>query len=241
MSSRMTPPAEIEILHQDADVVAVAKPPGLPVVPARGESPGECLRHRLEAQLREGLFVVHRIDRDASGLVLFARHAQAHRALSMEFEARRATKRYLAFVAGHLAPETGRIDVPLHAARRGKTRPARPGEQGAWASLTEYRMLRAWRRGDALVSLVEASPRSGRHHQLRVHLRYAGAPILFDPLYAKGVLAATLAGAPARRLALHAEALCVASPAGGPPLELHAPLPKDLGELRAWLDLGWSA
>ncbi|MGE0455303.1 MAG: RluA family pseudouridine synthase [Vicinamibacteria bacterium] len=231
----------IEILHQDADVVAVVKPPGLAVVPARGESPAACLRHRLEAQLGEGLYVVHRIDREASGLVLFARHAQAHRALSMEFEARRATKRYLAFVAGRLQPEAGSIDVPLHDARRGKTRPARPGEPGARASLTEYRTLRAWRRAGALVSLVEAAPRSGRHHQLRVHLRYAGAPILFDPLYAKGVPAAVLAGAPARRLALHAEALCVASPAGGPPLDLHAPLPADLAELRAWLDFGWSA
>ncbi len=141
----MTPRGEIEILHQDAEVVAVVKPAGLPVVPARGESPGECLRHRLEAQLGEGLFVVHRIDRDASGLVLFARHARAHRALSMEFEARRATKRYLAFVAGHLQPEAGSIDVPLHDARRGKTRPARPGEPGARASLTEYRTLRAWK------------------------------------------------------------------------------------------------
>jgi len=92
------------LLAETADLIAVAKPPGVTVIPARGEPPEACLRAQLEASRGEPLWVVHRIDRDTSGVVVFARTADAHRALSMAFEKRRAEKRYLAFAQASASP-----------------------------------------------------------------------------------------------------------------------------------------
>jgi len=224
------------LLHQDAAVVAVDKPPGLPVIAARGEPREACLQKQLEQQLGERLFVVHRIDRDASGVVLFARDAQAHRALSLSFEHRRVRKTYRAFVSGLLSPAGGRLEVPLHPARKGKTRPARPGERGRQSATTDYETLRVWHVGGEPVSLVEAHPLTGRHHQIRVHLRSAEAPILFDPLYGKGRTPAALSRAPCERLALHALRLSLPAPSGPEELRLEAPLAADLDALTSWLD-----
>ena len=134
------PPPPLPLLSEDPDLVAVSKPSGEPVIAARGEPPDACLRRRLERQLGRRLWVVHRIDRDASGLVVFALHAEAHRDLSLAFEHRKVTKTYLAFASGSMPQDRGRIDVALHSARRGKTRPARSGESGSQNALTEYRV-----------------------------------------------------------------------------------------------------
>lgn len=230
----MSPDAAL--LHQDEDVVAVDKPAGEPVIAARGQPPEACLQKRLERQLGQRLFVVHRIDRDASGVVLFARHARAHRTLNLAFEQRQVQKLYWAFVSGSLAPACGKLDVPLHAARKGKTRPARPGERGQQAALTEYSTLQTWRLGGETVSLVEARPLTGRHHQIRVHLRSAGAAIVCDPLYGKGLTPAALASAPCARLALHARRLELPQPRGGGRLIVESALAPELEALRLWLE-----
>jgi tRNA pseudouridine32 synthase/23S rRNA pseudouridine746 synthase/23S rRNA pseudouridine955/2504/2580 synthase len=228
------------VLRHDGDVlegegiVAVAKPPGEPVIPARGEAPDACLQRRLERQLRRQLWVVHRIDRDASGVVLFATDANAQRALSIAFEQRRVTKSYRAFTAGELTPPSGRLELTLHGARKGKTRPAAPGEPGQKA-VTDYVTLETWRLGEDRVALVEASPLTGRHHQIRVHLRAAGAPILFDSLYARGRTPAALAAAPCSRLALHALRIEIPAPRGKARLAVEAPLAADLVALARWL------
>ncbi len=228
--------APLVLLHEDARTVAADKPAGLPVIAARGEPPDECLQKRLERQLGQRLFVVHRIDRDASGVVLFARHAQAHRSISLAFEHRRVRKTYSAFVAGVLSPPEGRLSVPLHPARKGKTRPARPGERGQQEAATDYDTLQVWHLGGEPVSLVEAHPVTGRHHQIRVHLRAADAPILFDPLYGRGRTPAVLEGSPCTRLALHAHRLERPSPDGDGRLLVEAPLAADLDALGRWLD-----
>jgi 23S rRNA-/tRNA-specific pseudouridylate synthase len=98
---------------------------------------------------------------------------------------------------------------------------------------------RSWRREGAVVSLVEVRPHTGRHHQIRVHLRSVGAPLLFDPLYGRGLLPAGLEGAPCRRLALHARRLELPVPGGDRRLELEAPAAEDLEDLRAWLEACW--
>jgi tRNA pseudouridine32 synthase / 23S rRNA pseudouridine746 synthase len=225
----------IAVLHDDGALVAVVKPPGELVIAARGEPASDCLQKRLERQLGRRIYVVHRIDKDASGVVLFALDAAAHRAASLAFEHRRVEKRYLAFVAGALDPAEGRLDVPLHAARRGKTRPARSGEPGAQAAVTDYATRKQWPLGEGFVSLVEARPHTGRHHQLRVHLRSAEAPILFDPLYGRGRMPEALAAAPCARLALHAERLELETENAGR-IAVTAPLAHDLEALAAWLD-----
>jgi RluA family pseudouridine synthase len=226
----------LTILHDDGALVAVAKPAGEAVIAARGEPKAACVQKRLERQLRRRVFVVHRIDRDASGVVVFALDAAAHRAASLAFEHRRVDKRYLAFVAGVLEPAEGRLDTPLHPARRGKTRPARAGEAGSQAAVTDYATRRRFTLGDRVVSVVEVLPHTGRHHQIRVHLRAAGAPILFDPLYGRGLMPAALLGAPCSRLALHAERLELPAVDGSGRFAVVAPLAPDLEALSAWLD-----
>jgi RluA family pseudouridine synthase len=224
------------LLHEDRDLVAVAKPPGEPVIPARGESARDCVERRLERQLGRRLWVVHRIDRDASGVVVFALNADAHRALSLSFEHRRVTKAYAAFVAGRIEPPRGRLDVPLHGARKGKTRPARAGEPGAQPAETEYATRKRWSIAASTVSLLDAHPVTGRHHQIRVHLRSAGTPILFDRLYGRGLMPETLGAAPCARLALHARRIDFPAPRGEGRVVVEAPLPPDLEALARWLD-----
>ena len=229
-------PPPLAVLYDDGALVAVAKPAGEAVIAARGEPPEACVQKRLERQLRRRVYVVHRIDRDASGVVVFALDAAAHRAASLAFEHRSVDKRYLAFVAGALEPAEGTLDAPLHSARKGKTRPAQPGEAGAQAASTDYALRRRFRLGERVVSLVEARPHTGRHHQIRVHLRAAGAPILFDPLYGRGLMPAGLAEAPCSRLALHAERLELPATDGSGRLGIEAPLAPDLEALVAWLE-----
>jgi RluA family pseudouridine synthase len=224
------------VLHDDGALVAVAKPAGEPVIAARGEPREACVQRRLERQLGRRVYVVHRIDRDASGVVVFATDAAAHRAASLAFEERRVEKLYLAFVAGALEPAAGRLELPLHAARKGKARPARPGEAGSRAAVTDYATRRRWALADSPLSLVEARPHTGRHHQVRVHLRTAGAPILFDPLYGRGRMPGALGDAPCSRLALHAQRVELPAATGGGRLVVEAPLPADLEALAAWLD-----
>jgi 23S rRNA-/tRNA-specific pseudouridylate synthase len=226
------------ILALEPDLVAAAKPAGLPVVPARGEAPELCLRARLEVELGQRLWVVHRLDRETSGLVLFARHAKAHRALSLAFERREVTKTYVAFAGGPRLAERGRVELALHAARRGKARPGRPGEPGARPAATGWRVVRRWRiggDGGLEVARLELSPETGRHHQIRVHLRSLGVPILFDRLYGKGALALP-PDAPCARLALHALRLTLPALPGREARTYEAPLAADLVTLERWLD-----
>ncbi len=226
---------ERAILLEAEGVIAAAKPAGETVVAARGEPPEDCLQKRLERLFCRRLWVVHRIDRHASGLVLFTTNAEAHRALSLAFEHRHVVKTYLAFVSGRLVPPRGRIDIPLHPARKGKTRPAEPDETGQPAA-TQYRTCKAWTRGGECISLVDVHPLTGRHHQIRVHLRAAGAPIAFDPLYGRGLTSASLGDAPCSRLALHALRLEAPAPSGGGTLRVEAPLAEDLEAFETWLD-----
>ncbi|HUL80316.1 MAG TPA: RluA family pseudouridine synthase [Vicinamibacteria bacterium] len=222
------------LLHEDHDLVAVAKPSGEPVIAARGEPRSACLQKRLESALGRRLWVVHRIDRDASGVVAFALNADAHRAVSLAFEHREVRKTYTAFVAGAIEPARGRIEVPLHGARKGKTRPARPGEEGQPAT-TEYVTRRRWALPSRAAQL-DVHPMTGRHHQIRVHLRSAGTPILFDPLYGRALGPEAFAGAPCTRLALHALRIDLPAPRGGGRIVVEAPLSSDLVALAEWLD-----
>jgi len=221
------------VLYEDAELVAIDKLPGDTVVPARGEPAQESLAHRMAALRGERLWVVHRLDRETSGVVVFARSAQSHRDLNRAFEERRVEKEYVAWVAGRPEPSHGRIDIPLHAARRGKSRPAGPGEPGRQEAVTDYVLERAFEGGASPVSRLRLLPRTGRHHQIRVHLRSRGLPILFDPLYACGA-SPDLAAAPCARLALHAA--CLTLPSGAGRLRIEAPLAPDLAALDAWLE-----
>jgi RluA family pseudouridine synthase len=219
----------IPVLHRDDHVLAVDKPAGRLVIPGRGTDE-RSLREELEAA-HGPLWVVHRLDRGTSGVLLFARSAAAHRTLNLAFDRGEPRKRYVALVRGE-PPEEARIEIAIAPARRGRMRPARPGDPRAKSAVTVVRLLerlpqRAWAGGP--LALVEALPQTGRTHQIRVHLAAARTPLAIDPDYGDAGPLVGPDGAPLlARTPLHAARLEVAHPEGGAPLVVEAPWPADL-------------
>lgn len=225
----------MRLLHEDPRLLAVDKPAGERVIPGReGEAGPPSLRERLERERGERLWVVHRLDVGTSGTLLFARDADAHRQLSLAFEGRAVEKVYLALVAGVPAFAEAAVEVALHEARRGKMRPAAPGEAGARPSRTDLRVLERFAvPGGPEAAWVEARPRTGRHHQIRVHLKAIGHPLVVDPQYgAKGSFVA--GDVRLERTPLHAARIEFPHPDGGR-LAIEAPLPPDLEAVLAAL------
>ena len=228
----------LQVLWQAPGFVAVDKPAGAVVIPARVAGRERSIREMLEEQLGRRLFVVHRLDRDTSGVVVFALSAAAHRALSMAFESGRIEKHYLALVRGRLdAPME--IDFPLASARRGRTRRARANESGKPA-LTRIRPLERFE----AATLVEAQPLTGRAHQIRVHLLEAGHPLLVDPQYRQPslLLASDLGAASSEvvldRTPLHAQRLRIPALPGIEPCEIESPMPADVARALTLLRRG---
>ncbi|MAN13564.1 MAG: RNA pseudouridine synthase [Dinoroseobacter sp.] len=197
------PDTPLDVLHQDHEIVLVDKPAGLLSVPGRGDHLSDCLLTRVQAAFPTAL-LVHRLDMDTSGLMVFALSPHAQRALNRQFEARSVRKTYIARVHGEGLEKTGTIDLPLIV-----DWPNRPLQMVCHdtgkPSQTDWRVLKSGG-GETRVRLT---PRTGRTHQLRVHARAIGHPILGDPFYASG---------PARdypRLMLHAETLRFNHPDSG--------------------------
>lgn len=214
LSSEYTPPSDpLEILHQDHQLLAVSKPAGLLSVPGRGEHLSDCLLTRVQAAFPEAL-LVHRLDRDTSGVMVFALTPHAQRHLSMQFEKRSTKKTYVARVWGRVADKTGTIDLPLIVDWPNRPRQMVDLENGKPA-ITDYRVLR----GNDVETRVRLMPRTGRSHQLRVHMLALGHPILGDPLYATG------AAADYPRLMLHSEELRISHPESNEGLKFRAKTP----------------
>jgi tRNA pseudouridine32 synthase/23S rRNA pseudouridine746 synthase len=216
------------VIFEDADVLALNKPAGL-------SSQGGRIRvHTLDELLAafakpSGVKprLVHRLDRDTSGVILAARSQPAAAFLGKAMMARRISKTYLAIVApGAPQPPAGVVELSLarqEIGREAYVKVVAPDGPGAQSAHTRYRTLAA----DDLAALVELSPRTGRMHQLRVHMASIGRPIAGDARYG-GALA--LAGAPVPRLMLHAQALRFPHPAGGE-RKIEAPPPPDMQAL----------
>jgi RluA family pseudouridine synthase len=224
---------DVRILFEGGGVLAVDKPAGLPVIPGREGGPS--LRELLETQRRQKVFVVHRLDRDTSGVLVFALDAERHRALSMAFEAGHVRKRYLALVEGRVeAPQL--VDAALAPARKGRMRVARPGEEGK-PSRTRMRPVETF----ASASLVEAEPLTGRTHQIRVHLLHTGHPLLFDHQYGRDTpltekeLGGVGEAVVLARTPLHAGRLEWPALPGVEARALESPLPEDLARAVALL------
>jgi len=198
------------VLYADPWLLALLKPSGLLSQPGLGPELADSLISRAQERWPEAR-LVHRLDRDTSGLILLARDATTHRALSAAFAERRVRKTYLAVVQGLPADRGGVINQPL---ARIATRPPRYGvvplEQGGKPALTRWRVLRRFE-GSSLLLL---QPRTGRSPQLRVHLADLGHPVLGDPIYGES--------AAASRLQLRAAGLQLLHPATGKPLHLRS-------------------
>jgi 23S rRNA pseudouridine1911/1915/1917 synthase len=223
LSSRRTESASdlktpLSILHRDEHLLAVSKPAGVLSVPAPGAD-GPALPELLA---REGLRVlpVHRLDRDVSGLVLFALDEETRAALEQQFRERAIEKTYWALAQGRVRPTDGAFHFPIL-------------EEGSFArvsargkkSTTRYRTLEALSR----TTVVEIDLVTGRYNQIRVHFAHAGFPLVGERKYARGKDSPVRF--PSRRVALHSWRVALTHPRSGRKLEVEAPLPEDLREL----------
>ncbi len=197
------------IIASDAFLLACNKASGLLSVPGIGPDKADCLVARLQGEF-PGARIVHRLDRDTSGVIVLARDAATHRSLSMAFQERAVEKTYEALVAGHVELDAGEVDLPLRKEELGSARQMVHMTLGK-ASLTKYEVIS---RGSSAAgfeySRVCLTPMTGRSHQLRVHMLAIGHPILGDDLYASG---AVLQARP--RLCLHASSIAFAHPGSG--------------------------
>jgi 23S rRNA pseudouridine955/2504/2580 synthase len=230
VSERDARELERMVMYRDASVIALDKPHGLPV--QGGPSIARHLDGMLDAlrfDAAERPRLVHRLDRDTSGVLVLGRTPAAASRLAAAFRGRDAEKTYWAVVVGRPTPAAGRIDMPL--ARQGGPRGERtaPAEEGGARAITDFRTLDSAQRRAAW---LELRPLTGRTHQLRVHCAQAlGCPILGDGKYGGG--AAHIEGL-SGALHLHARALRIPHPEGGV-LELAAPLPPHMDETFAFL------
>ncbi len=207
------PDTPLEILHQDHGILVVNKPAGLLSVPGKGAHLSDCLIARIHRAFPEAL-LVHRLDRDTSGVMIFALTPHAQRHLGLQFEKRQAKKVYLARVWGEMAEKTGTVDLPLTVDWPNRPRQKVDHVEGRPA-VTDWRVVRI----EDGTTRVRLYPHTGRSHQLRVHMAEIGHPILGDPFYATG---------PARdapRLMLHSESLRIRHPDGGAGVSFSARAP----------------
>jgi len=214
VSDAYNPPQDpLSILHDDHEVLLVDKPSGLLSVPGKGEALSDCLLARVQDVFPTAL-LVHRLDRDTSGVMIFALTPHAQRHLGLQFEKRQTKKTYVARVWGALSPKTGTVDLPLIVDWPNRPKQMVDHENGKEA-VTDWRVVRS----SEAETRVRLMPRTGRSHQLRVHMQAIGHPILGDPFYATG------AARNHPRLMLHSETLQFRHPDGGQGMRITAKCP----------------
>jgi len=216
-------PVPLDIIFENDDVVVVNKPAGMVVHPAAGNRHGtlaQGLMHRVKTlagdfndSARPG--IVHRLDKDTSGVIIAAKHPQALAELAAQFKQHTVEKRYLAIVKGRLPRSHGTVDAPIGRDPHNRKRFAIV-DPGGKKAVTTYRVLRHF----SGYSFVSLGPRTGRTHQLRVHMASLGCPVIGDPIYARSGSAPPEAG-----LALHAYRLRITLPGEDEPRWFTARLP----------------
>ncbi len=214
----------LEIVYEDPAMIVVNKPAGMVVHPAPGNESGTLVNALVArfpelqdptGELRPG--IVHRLDKDTSGLLVVGRTAQAVAALQAQLKQRSVDKRYLALVTGRISEDQARVEAPI--ARSLTHRQKMAVRADGKPAVTELRVLERFRDW----TLLEAQLHTGRTHQIRVHCAYIGHPVAGDAIYGSGRGPAGL-----RRQFLHAAYLALDSPATEQRVELRAPLPPDL-------------
>lgn len=238
----------LDVIYEDEDVLVIDKPAGLVVHPAAG-NPDNTLVNALLAHCGDSLSgiggvkrpgIVHRLDKDTSGLMVVAKNDRAHHALTEQFAGRSLSRTYQALVWGVPSPREGRIEGNIGRSSADRKKMAVVAQGGKHAA-TRYRVVKAF--GTAL-ALVECVLETGRTHQIRVHMAHIGHPVVGDPLYGKGragraggrhastvpePVRGLLVGFP--RQALHAVGLSFRHPAGGEPVRYQTGLPPDIRHL----------
>ncbi|AKS47539.1 ribosomal large subunit pseudouridine synthase A [Octadecabacter temperatus] len=214
MSSEYNPPSDpLDVIHADHEILIVNKPSGLLSVPGKGPHLADCLIARVQEAFPQAL-LIHRLDRDTSGVMVFALTPHAQRHIGQQFEKRMTKKTYVARVWGTLEPKTGTVDLPLIVDWENRPRQKVCHETGK-AAQTDWKVIRS----DGVESRVRMMPKTGRSHQLRVHMLSLGHPILGDPFYATGEALNY------ERLMLHSEELRLRHPDGGEGVRFRAKAP----------------
>lgn len=239
---------EIEVLHEDDALIAINKPAGMASHPAPGTRRGTLVAALLHRWRFAGEWpdpqrpgIVHRLDKDTTGVIVVAKTPAAMHALARQFARRSVHKRYEAIVVGVPRPPSGAIDLPIGRDPVCRKRmQARVGQ--ARAARTTYQVREAFGGNAAVAAWLDLVPETGRTHQIRVHLASIGHPVVGDRLYGSGRAPARVDDAAARaalegfpRQALHAAALRLRHPADGREIEFEAPLPADMRALVAEL------
>ena len=215
----------LDILYEDADIIVINKPRGMVVHPAAGNYAGTLVNALLEhcrdlsginGEIRPG--IVHRLDKDTSGVMVAAKNDRAHLNLAEQIKARTASRKYLAIVHGIIAEEQGIINAPIgrHASDRKKMAVTFSNSKEA---ITRFRVLERF----VNYTLVECRLQTGRTHQIRVHMQYIGHPVVGDPKYGPEKKRFTIKGQ-----ALHSAELSLKHPVTGEDLLFIAPLPPDM-------------
>lgn len=210
------PPTDpwIDIVHEEADFVIVHKPSGLLSVPGKDPALADSLQRRAEGHWPTA-GMIHRLDKDTSGVMVLALNKPAHAKIAMQFEKRTAKKSYVARLWGTLEADEGTVDLPIAVDWENKPRQRIDFERGREARTRWQVMSR-----DGGITRVRLFPLTGRTHQLRLHMMTLGHPVLGDPFYATGEALTA-----ADRLQLHAEELSFAHPVTGEPAHFVIPAP----------------
>lgn len=204
----------LSVIHADDDILVIDKPAGLLTVAGKDPSLSDCLASRAQSRFA-GALIVHRLDKDTSGVIILGLTPKAHAYLGLQFEKRDTQKTYIARVLGEIAADSGTIDAPLMT-----DWPNRPKQHVDWqtgrSAVTHWEVLKR----ENGTTRVKLTPLTGRSHQLRVHMMHIGHPILGDNLYApeEGLHAAD-------RLQLHAQSLTIRHPNGGKPQKYETKCP----------------
>ncbi len=226
------------IIHEDNDIIVIAKSAGILTIPDRYNKSIPNISDWLK-KTREEVYTVHRIDRETSGILVFAKNKEAHRKLSIDFENRNVKKKYLAFVKGIIHPSEGEIDFPI---RKSATSSLMKVAKNGKPSLTKYKLVEPYNHH----SLVSIELMTGRTHQIRVHMAFVHHPLMIDELYGKsdsfylseikGRKYKTSKDTEERplisRLTLHAFSIQFNHPSTGESMYFEAPFPKDLRALQ---------
>jgi 23S rRNA pseudouridine1911/1915/1917 synthase len=235
-------PLDLDIIFEDPDLLVVNKPAGLVVHPAAGHATGTLVHgilyhcpdlEGIGGEKRPG--IVHRLDKDTSGILIVAKNSRAHHDLSRQFKSRSIHKHYLALVAGSPKSDKGSIDLPVGRHPVDRKKMSTRSKRGRDA-LTIWHVRERFRG----TTLLDIEIKTGRTHQIRVHCQAAGFPIVGDPVYGrKRALNQMVAGYPALQVVLkmidrqmlHAHAIGFSHPADGRALSFEAPLPEDMAGL----------
>lgn len=234
----------LDIIYEDKDIIVINKPPGLTVHPGTGQASGTLVNALLYhckdlsgigGVLRPG--IVHRIDKDTSGVLVVAKNDKSHQFLAKQFKEHSVKRRYLAIVSGCVNKNEGTVDLPIgrHISERKKMSVrTRKGRR----AVTHYRVLKRF----PFHTLLEVTLETGRTHQIRVHLSAIHHPVIGDPVYGKGNIPSGLSQKAIaliknlKRQALHAETLGIIHPETKEYLEFTVPLPKDMEAIIAALE-----